>query len=117
MSAGLRSLAASVAKQGAPIRRTLATKADEQQRRSALLRAQVLRGAPKAGSSTTANVPSVVGERPILFDTHALVVALEGKGFGRDQAVAVAEALVAVSGAAQKQALSQAVVRSKFCLI
>ncbi len=111
MSAGLRSLIATAAKQGAPIRRTLVTKADDRQKRSAILRAQVLRGAPRAGSSSTANAPSVIGDRPLLFDTHALVVALEGKGFGRDQAVAVAEALVAVSGAAQQHALSQAVVR------
>lgn len=111
MSAAWRNLISAATKQGAQVRRTLATKVDESKRRSAQLRAQVLRGAPKAGSATTATAPSLVGDRPLLFDTHALVVTLENKGFTREQAVAIAESLVSVSGAAQQHALSQAVVR------
>lgn len=73
--------------------------------------AQVLRGAPTAAPEVV-TAESAIRETPLVFDTHRVVVALEGAGFNRSQAAAVAEALVAVSSAAQRHATQNGVVRT-----
>lgn len=99
---------------GLLLRRALAPHATSRALSSAAGRrdvhAQVLRGAPTAASDGI-TAASVVRETPLVFDTHRVVVALENAGFQRSQAAAVAEALVAVSSAAQQHASHNGVVR------
>lgn len=82
---------------------------DEQRRKT--LHAQVLAGVPR-GKSAAAK--AAAGDRPLLLDTHALVVALENSGMSRAQSAAIADALVAVSAAASQHARDQTVSKSAF---
>jgi len=84
---------------------------DDQRKKSAALRAQVLRGTPKCSLETAI----VSGERPpLLLDTNALVCLLETEGFSRPQASAITKALSATTSAAQRHALNNTVSKSSF---